>query len=58
MRAYQKFYKSYAVWTRDLEKTRKLGEYTTVDGCHAAMKRRGITDYTITPINWKPENNA
>ncbi len=47
MKAYQVFAKSYKLLNSNGE---KVGEYTTVDGAHAAAKRKGLENYEVKPI--------
>jgi len=44
----RRFEKSYILKVDGIEK----GRYTTIDGCHAAAKRRGFKDYTIEQIKF------
>lgn len=49
MKAYQRFSKSYELFNSNNE---KVGAYTTVDGAHAAAKRKNLSDYDIRQIKF------
>jgi hypothetical protein len=44
MKAYQRFSKAYSLFNAAGE---KVGEYTTVDGAHAAASRKNLENYEI-----------